>query len=92
MIGIGCGTLACHTLAVEAERRICALTGLPSLYSSDDWFAQMFAARLPVETDIVALKLRLYEDFRVEVPLIEWNGHKLISRLCAGLQYPSRYR
>ncbi len=69
---------ACHTLAVEAERRICALTGLPSLYSSDAWFAQMFAARLPVETDIVALKSRLYEDFRVEVPLIEWNGHKLI--------------
>ena len=69
---------ACHTLAIEAERRICALTGLPSLYSSDTWFAQMFAARLPVETDIVALKSRLYEDFRVEVPLIEWNGHKLI--------------
>jgi isopenicillin-N epimerase len=69
---------ACHTLAVEAERRICALTGLPSLYSSDAWFAQMFAARLPVETEIVALKSRLYEDFRVEVPLIEWNEHKLI--------------
>jgi isopenicillin-N epimerase len=69
---------ACHTLAVEAERRICALTGLPSLYSHDAWFAQMFSAQLPAETDIVALKSRLYEDFQVEVPLIEWNSHKLI--------------
>jgi isopenicillin-N epimerase len=68
----------CHALAVEAEGRICALTGLASLYSDDTWFAQMFSARLPVETDIVALKSRLYEDFRVEVPLMEWNGYKLI--------------
>ena len=68
----------CHALAVEAEGRICALTGLASLYPDDTWFAQMFSARLPVETDIVALKSRLYEDFRVEVPLMEWNGYKLI--------------
>lgn len=69
---------ACHTLAIEAERRICALTGLPSLYSDDTWFAQMFSARLSAEADIVALKSRLYEEFRIEVPLMEWNGHKLI--------------
>lgn len=69
---------ACHALAVDAEARIRALTGLPSLYSSDTLFAQMFSARLPVETDIVALKSRLYEEYRVEVPLIEWNNNKLI--------------
>jgi isopenicillin-N epimerase len=68
----------CHALAVDSEACICALTGLPSLYSSDNWFVQMFSARLPVETDIVALKSRLYEEFRVEVPLIEWNSNKLI--------------
>jgi isopenicillin-N epimerase len=69
---------ACHALAVEAESRICALTGRPSLYPDDTWFAQMLSARLPAKTDIVALKSRLYEGFRVEVPLMEWNGHKLI--------------
>ena len=68
----------CHTLAVEAETGICELTGLFSLYCDDSWFAQMVSAALPVETDIVALKASLYEDFRVEVPLIEWNGNKLI--------------
>jgi isopenicillin-N epimerase len=68
----------CHSLAVEAERRICTLTGLASLYSDDTWFAQMFSAYLPAETDILTLKSRLYDDFRVEVPLMAWNNHKLI--------------
>ena len=79
---------ACHALAVEAEKRICALTGLPSLYSGDTWFAQMFSARLPAETDIVALKSRLYENFYVEVPLMKWNGHKLIRVSVQGYNTP----
>lgn len=69
---------ACHALAVEAETRICTLTGLPSLYSEGTWFAQMFSALLPTEIDLATLKSRLYDEFRVEVPLIAWNGNKLI--------------
>ena len=74
----GKGRADCHALAMEAEKRICELTGLPSQYSDDSWYAQMVAAPLPFETNIIALKTRLYDDYRVEVPLIEWNGHKLI--------------
>jgi isopenicillin-N epimerase len=69
---------ACHVLAVEVEARICKLTGLPSLYYDDAWFAQMISAVLSMGTDIVALKEFLYEERRIEVPLIEWNGKKLI--------------
>jgi isopenicillin-N epimerase len=68
----------CHALAVEVETRICELTGLPSQYLDDSWYAQMVAVPLPFETNIVALKTRLYDDYRIEVPIIEWNGHKLI--------------
>ena len=68
----------CHALAIEAETGICRLIGLPSLYSNDTWFAQMVSAVLPLETDIVALKESLYEEHRIEVPLMEWNGEKLI--------------
>jgi len=67
-----------HTLAVQAEKRIRELNDLPSLYSKDAWFAQMVAAELPIETDIVTLKSRLYDDYRIEIPLMEWNGKKLI--------------
>ena len=69
---------ACHALAAEAERRIRALTRLPSLYGDDSWFAQMAAVRLPAGTDMAALKDYLYDTCRIEVPLIQWNGSVLL--------------
>jgi selenocysteine lyase/cysteine desulfurase len=65
-------------LAVEAERHICELSGMPSLYSNDAWYAQMVAMTLPVGTDLDALKHRLYEEFRIEVPLMQWNKSKIL--------------
>ncbi len=38
----------------------------------------MTAMRLPDGVDIVNLKSRLYEQHRIEIPLFEWNGMKLI--------------
>ena len=70
--------VACHVLAVEARSRIREMTGLPSIHIDDSWFAQMVAARLPAETDILALKEYLYNECHIEVPLVEWNGSKLI--------------
>jgi isopenicillin-N epimerase len=70
---------ACHELAMDAQTRICDLTGLAPLHSkSENWFAQLTAAPLPVDTDLAALKARLYDDYRIEVPLIAWNNLKLI--------------
>jgi isopenicillin-N epimerase len=72
---------ACHKLVKEAQGRICVLTGLAPLHASrqsDDWFAQLAAAPLPVDTDLAVLKTRLYDEYRVEVPLIEWKDKKLI--------------
>jgi len=70
---------ACHQLVGEAQARIAELTGLPPLHvQADSWFAQMAAAPLPADTDLVALKSRLYDEFRIEVPLVNWNGNKLI--------------
>ncbi len=69
----------CHKLAREAQQRIVELTGLPPLHPDDPvWYAQMAAAPLPAETDIVKLKMQLYDEYRIEVPLIAWNEVKLI--------------
>lgn len=38
----------------------------------------MSAASLPPDTDLAALKARLYGEYRVEIPLIAWNERKLI--------------
>lgn len=70
---------ACCQLAKDCQKRICELTGLSSLHSSNgDWFRQMCAAPLPANTDVMRLKNRLYDEFKIEVPVHEWNGNKLI--------------
>ena len=68
----------CHALAIETEDSIRGVTGMPSQYSDDSWYAQMIAVQLPSETDIKTLKISLYDDYQIEVPLVEWNGKKLI--------------
>ena len=70
---------SCHQLAAYAQNRICELTGLAPIHPQiDNWFYQLVAAPLPTDTDTLILKERLYNDYRVEIPLINWNGNKLI--------------
>jgi selenocysteine lyase/cysteine desulfurase len=38
----------------------------------------MGAAPLPKQVNCADLKTHLYEDYRTEMPVIEWNGHKLL--------------
>jgi isopenicillin-N epimerase len=64
----------CHDLAVEAEARILAFSGLPPISPAEPpdgwpWFAQMRAIPLP-PVDLPQLKQRLYDDDRIEVPLV----------------------
>lgn len=69
----------CHQLLCSAQAQICAITGLPPLHSYDQtWFAQMATAPLPANAEIGALKQWLYDEYRIEIPLIEWNGNKLV--------------
>ena len=67
----------CHQLAVETRRQLNALTGLEAL-CGEEGFYQMFSVRLPGQTDLARLKARLYDEFRIEVPVILWKGQKLI--------------
>ncbi|MBL8050171.1 MAG: aminotransferase class V-fold PLP-dependent enzyme [Anaerolineales bacterium] len=82
---------ACHQLAVEAWHRIHELTKMTPLHASRDpetWFAQMTVSSLPINTDVVSLRHRLYDEFRIEIPLIDWHGNKLIRTSVQG--YNSR--
>jgi len=69
---------ACHELLREARRRIEELTGLPGICSdSSEWYAQMAAFPLPA-CDAGMLQQRLYDEYSVEAPVIEWNGRQLV--------------
>jgi isopenicillin-N epimerase len=80
----------CHELACTTRQRLNALTGLaPICPASPRWFTQMFTARLPAHTDLEALKQRLYDEYRVEVPVVAWNGQKFIRVSLQGYNTPS---
>lgn len=70
----------CHELAAQAIGRINELTGLPGLYlePATEAFSQMAIAALPPIADLPAFKRRLYNEFRVEIPCIQWGGRQFI--------------
>jgi isopenicillin-N epimerase len=69
----------CHELVRHAQGSICEITGLAPLHpDAESWYCQMASAPLPADTDLTRLKSRLYDEYRIEVPVMEWNGMKLI--------------
>lgn len=69
----------CYNLAAEARERIALVTGLDGFHPNHpDWYKQMSAMPLPETVDACALKSALYEDFRIEIPIIRWNNLNLI--------------
>ena len=68
----------CHTLLRQAIQQICDLTKLPPLYPLDsDYYSQMGIAPLP-PSNLTALKNRLYDEYKIEVPLTEWKDKQFI--------------
>jgi len=68
----------CHGLLRQAIERICDLTNMPPLYPLDsDFYSQMGIAPLPL-SNIVTLKSRLYDEYKIEVPLIQWHDKQFI--------------
>jgi isopenicillin-N epimerase len=69
---------ACHALVSEARRAIAALSDAPQLCAEGkQWYAQMASIPLP-PCQIVPLKKRLWDEYRIEVPLIDWGGRQYV--------------
>ncbi len=64
----------CHALGVELRQQIVEWSGLPAL-APEAGFGQMFTALLP-PCDPDSVKQRLYDDYRIEVPLTAWSGRQ----------------
>lgn len=72
----------CHAVVGDARRAIEALTGLPPISprtrsDGSPWFAQMASVFLP-PCDPEAFHQRLREEFRIEVPVWNWNGRPVL--------------
>lgn len=65
----------CRQLLRQAVERVCNLTGMaPVCPLASDFYSQMAVAPLPAGIDLAVLKSRLYDEHRVEIPLVQWQG------------------
>ncbi|MDI6696447.1 MAG: aminotransferase class V-fold PLP-dependent enzyme [Anaerolineales bacterium] len=67
----------CRRLARRTRQRLLELIGMPAI-CDDDRIHQMFSVLLPQQSDPDQLKSSLYDEYRIEAPIIEWNGCKLL--------------
>jgi len=68
----------CRELVRYAREQASALTGLPPLTPDEaQWFTQMSALPLP-PCDLDVLKRRLYDEFKIEIPVISWNERHFV--------------
>ncbi len=68
----------CQQILNQSLPHINQIASLSSVYpDSPDLHQQMAVIHLPASTDLPVLKRRLYDEYRIEIPLIDWNGNKL---------------
>jgi len=69
---------ACHELLIRYLPKFSALTVYPILYHTDNQFAQMACIEIPRINDLIVFKTQLYDQFRIEIPTIDWNNRHFL--------------
>ena len=67
----------CHARALRTQARVCALTGLAPIGAPAD-FGQMVPIPMPATLDGAALKARLFDAHRIEVPVTGHSGRLFV--------------
>lgn len=81
-IGLEAFRARTHHLARYARERLQALTGLPSLMPDDiAWYGSMAHVQLP-PGDAKSLQRTLWEQHRIETPIIAWGGQRWLRVSC----------
>lgn len=67
-----------HELLRSGLEQICELVKMPPLYPLDsDFYFQMGIAPLPA-SNLAVLKSRLYDEYKIEVPLVQWQDRQFV--------------
>jgi isopenicillin-N epimerase len=71
-------------MALKVQAELAEIGGLPPICANgDEWVGQMVACPLPVD-DPHAFKTRLYDEYRVEVPMGKFGDHATVRVSCQG--------
>lgn len=76
----------CHAMVVQTAGELGKLTGLEPI-ADESWFGQMMTIPLPA-CDTAALKERLYEQYRIEVPFVNWGDRQFVRISFQGYNTP----
>lgn len=69
---------ACHKMVLFARDELHAVTGLEKVCLEDEeWIGQMAAIPLP-DLNAVQLQSRLFDEYRIEVPVYRWEGQPFL--------------
>ena len=68
----------CHQLLKEALEAIQALTGLESVYPADGALYKQLAVTALPPVDSEVFKAKLYNDYRIEIPITEHKGKQFV--------------
>jgi len=69
----------CHQLLRQTVQRACQITELPSVYPlGEDFYHQMAVIPLPSIEDLAGFKETLYQQYKIEIPTIEWQGRQFL--------------
>jgi len=67
----------CHGLAERARVALAELVGTEPLAPDESWLGQMVTVPLP-ECDADVLKRRLYDEYRIEIPVDRFRGRPIL--------------
>lgn len=68
----------CHELVQYFIEQTLTITGLPNLYRNFSAFCMMGVVELPQKYSSKELKRLLYDQYQIEIPVIEWNDKLMI--------------
>ncbi|GAB4138332.1 MAG: aminotransferase class V-fold PLP-dependent enzyme [Planctomycetaceae bacterium] len=79
-----------HQLACQFRERMTELTGLqPFVPESSEWLGSMAAVPLPPLNEqppkpgrLEPLQMALWERYRIEIPVVHWQGHRFLRVSC----------
>ena len=69
----------CHQLLTQTLERASQITGMPSIYPQGErLYHQMAVVPMPPINDIESFQETLYQDYKIEIPAIEWQGRQFL--------------
>jgi isopenicillin-N epimerase len=68
----------CHEVLKDGLEKLNELTGLGPAYTSDALYQQLAITPLPKIADLNTFKNKLYDDYRIEIPMTEYKDKQFV--------------